>query len=166
MDKFVTEINGKVTKSVEIKNPTAVVDGNEFSYKILSENKNQIVLEINNKIFNVVYSRKSNEKFQIVAKGQNYEVEVLNELQAKAKKLNAERRKNSGKTYIKAPMPGLLLRMEVGIGDEVSEGSPLFVLEAMKMENEIKSEISGTIKEVKVGEGETVEKGSIILIIE
>ncbi len=166
MDKFITEINGKVTKTVEIKNPTATVDGNSMGYKVLSEEKNQIVLEINSKIYNVVYSKKSNEKFQIVAKGQNYEVEVLTELQDKAKKLNAERRKNSGETLIKAPMPGLVLRMEVEQGDEVAEGTSLFILEAMKMENEIKSEISGTIKEVKVSQGESVEKGAVILIIE
>ncbi len=166
MDKFITEINGKVTKTVEIKNPTAAVDGNSMEYKVLSEEKNQIVLEINSNIYNVVYSKKSNEKFQIVAKGQNYEVEVLTELQDKAKKLNAERRKNSGETLIKAPMPGLVLRMEVEQGNEVAEGTSLFILEAMKMENEIKSEISGTIKEVKVSQGESVEKGAVILIIE
>ncbi len=166
MDKFITEINGKVTKTVEIKNSTAAVDGNSMEYKVLSEEKNQIVLEINSNIYNVVYSKKSNEKFQIVAKGQNYEVEVLTELQDKAKKLNAERRKNSGETLIKAPMPGLVLRMEVEQGNEVAEGTSLFILEAMKMENEIKSEISGTIKEVKVSQGESVEKGAVILIIE
>ena len=166
MDKFINEINGKITKKVEIKNPNAVVDGKRFEYKVLSEDKNQIVFEIDSRIYNVVYSRKSNEKFQIVAKGQNYEVEVLTELQDKAKKLNAERRKNSGETLIKAPMPGLVLRMEVIQGDEVSEGSPLFILEAMKMENEIKSEISGMIKEVKVSQGESVEKGAVILVIE
>ncbi len=166
MDKFITDINGKVTKTVEIKNPTASVDGNRMEYKVLSEDKNQIVLEINSHIYNVVYSKKSDEKFQIVAKGQNYEVEVLTELQNKAKKLNAERRKNSGETLIKAPMPGLVLRMEVEQGNEVVEGTSLFILEAMKMENEIKSEISGTIKEVKVSQGESVEKGAVILIIE
>ena len=166
MDKFVIEINGKVIKSVEIKNPTAIVDGSELSYKVLSETNNQIILEIDGKIYNVVYSRKSNEKFQIVAKRRNYEVEVLTELQAKAKKLNAERRKNSGKTYVKSPMPGLVLRIDVKLGDTVAEGSPLFVLEAMKMENEIKSEIEGTIKEIKVEEGNSVEKGAVILIIE
>ncbi len=166
MDKFIANVNGKVSKKVLLKNPVAVIDGKELPYKILSENKNQIVIEIENRIFNVVYSRKKIESYHIVAEGQNYEVEVLTELQNKAKELNAEKSKNSGVTIIKAPMPGLLLKVNVNVGDTISEGSPLFILEAMKMENEIKSEISGSIKEIRVGEGESVEKGAVILVIE
>jgi biotin carboxyl carrier protein len=166
MDKFITNVNGKVSKKVLLNNPVAVIEGKEFPYKILSENKNQIVIEIGNRIFNVVYSRKNVDNYNIVAEGQNYEVEVLTELQYKAKELNAERRKNSGITLVKAPMPGLLLKVEVKVGDKISEGSPLFILEAMKMENEIKSETSGTIKEIRAAEGESVEKGAVILVIE
>ena len=166
MNKFITNVNGKESKRVLLKNPVAIIDGKEFPYKILSESKNQIVIEIGNRILNVVYSKKNVNNYYVVAEGQNYEVEVLTELQNKAKELSAERRKNSGITLVKAPMPGLLLKLEVNIGDEISEGSSLFILEAMKMENEIKSETSGTVKEIRAGEGESVEKGAVILVIE
>ncbi len=166
MNKFIAYINGETEKEVLLNNPTAIIDGKEFAYKILSLNDNQIVLKINDKIYNAVFSQKSSERFDVLVKGQNFEVETLTELQKKSKELKAQQMKNSGETYIKAPMPGLLLKMEVSVGDEVTPGTSLFILEAMKMENEIKSEIPGVVKEIKATQGEAVEKGATVLIIE
>jgi pyruvate carboxylase subunit B len=64
---------------------------------------------------------------------------------------------------IKAPMPGLILRVEVKVGDRVDAGQPLLVMEAMKMENEIRSEVSGVVKEVLVNAQQTVEKDDILI---
>ena len=61
---------------------------------------------------------------------------------------------------IKSQMPGKILRVSVKIGDMVKKGQSIMVMEAMKMENEIKSPQDGVIKEVKVIEGQAVETGA------
>jgi biotin carboxyl carrier protein len=64
---------------------------------------------------------------------------------------------------IKAPMPGLVLRVLVAEGDEIKKGDSLFVLEAMKMENIIKSPADVTVKAIKIKPGDKVEKGQILI---
>jgi biotin carboxyl carrier protein len=64
---------------------------------------------------------------------------------------------------IKAPMPGLVLKVLVAEGDEIKKGDSLFVLEAMKMENIIKSPADVTVKVIKIKPGDKVEKGQILI---
>ncbi len=64
---------------------------------------------------------------------------------------------------IKAPMPGLVVRIPVTVGEEVAAGAGLLVLEAMKMENEIKASSPGVVTAVRVVPGQAVEKGQILI---
>ncbi|HEY9195548.1 MAG TPA: acetyl-CoA carboxylase biotin carboxyl carrier protein subunit, partial [Mucilaginibacter sp.] len=64
---------------------------------------------------------------------------------------------------IKAPMPGLVLRIFVAEGDTVQKGDNLFVLEAMKMENIIKAPADVTVRKIKCKAGDKVEKGQILI---
>jgi len=65
---------------------------------------------------------------------------------------------------IKAPMPGMVLKVLVEEGAEVKKGENLFVLEAMKMENIIKSPADVTVKTIKIKPGDKVEKGQILMV--
>ena len=65
----------------------------------------------------------------------------------------------------RAPMPGGIISISVKVGDQVVTGDEICVLEAMKMENEIKAEISGEIVELKVQVGDTVSAGAPLMII-
>ena len=65
---------------------------------------------------------------------------------------------------IKAPMPGLILEINVKTGDLIKKGDPVLVLEAMKMENVLKSSGDGEIKEVLVTTGSSVEKNQVLII--
>ena len=67
---------------------------------------------------------------------------------------------------VKAPMPGLVLKLLVSEGSEVKKGDNLFILEAMKMENIIKSPADVTVKTVKIKPGDKVEKGQVLLIFQ
>jgi biotin carboxyl carrier protein len=69
-------------------------------------------------------------------------------------------------TEVKAPMPGLVLNVMVAAGDHVSKDSPLLVLEAMKMENVIKSATDGVVKRVAAVKGVPVEKGAVLIEFE
>ncbi len=71
---------------------------------------------------------------------------------------------NSSKVNeVKAPMPGLVLDIRVSEGDEVKKGDPILVLEAMKMENIIKSPTDGVIKKINVKKGLAVEKNQVLI---
>lgn len=67
---------------------------------------------------------------------------------------------------IKAPMPGLVLKVLVSPGQAISKGEPVLILEAMKMENVFKSPSDAVVKEVKVTERKAVEKGEVLIVLE
>ena len=67
---------------------------------------------------------------------------------------------------ILAPMPGLVLQVHVGPGDNVKQGDSLLVLEAMKMENDIKAHFDGVVRSVQVGTGDAVGKGAVLIEFE
>ena len=68
-------------------------------------------------------------------------------------------------TVVKAPMPGLIVRLLKNVGDTVTKGERLLIIEAMKMENELKSPIAGRIKEIHVAVGRPVDKGQVLVTL-
>jgi biotin carboxyl carrier protein len=72
----------------------------------------------------------------------------------------------SGVLRVTAPMPGKLVRVLVGAGQEVEAGQGLVVVEAMKMENELRSPRAGRVKELLVREGQAVETGALLALVE
>jgi len=68
-------------------------------------------------------------------------------------------------TPLRAPMPGLIVSLQVKVGDTVQEGDTVLVLEAMKMENAIPAPVSGTIKAIYFGSGASVTKDDLICVI-
>jgi biotin carboxyl carrier protein len=71
-----------------------------------------------------------------------------------------------GPRAVKAPMPGRVVRLLVNAGDEVEQGQGLVVIEAMKMQNELKSPKAGRVAKVGVGVEETVGAGDVLVVIE
>jgi biotin carboxyl carrier protein len=72
----------------------------------------------------------------------------------------------AGKAQLKAMMPGRVVNVLVSVGEEVALQQGLVVIEAMKMENELKSPKAGKVIEIKVTPGQTVEKGELLLVVE
>ena len=118
------------------------------------------------------------KKFRVVVNGEEFEVEV-EDLSAPGLSMPSEanmRRENpvygSPKAYkshgmneVTAPLPGNITDIKVGVGDQVSIGDILMILEAMKMENEIVAPIDGKIKELYVEKGQIVPSGELLLIV-
>lgn len=72
----------------------------------------------------------------------------------------------TGPQTVEAEMPGKVVKLNYAVGDEVSEGQGVVIVEAMKMENEIPSPITGVVKELPVSEGDTVETGTVLFVVE
>jgi pyruvate carboxylase subunit B len=105
-------------------------------------------------------------RWALTPKGERWEMEVLDERTRHIRSLagGADQRRAAG--VMKAPMPGLVVRVQVEAGEQVSKGAPLIVLEAMKMENELKAAAAGVVKSIRVAPGEAVEKGQVLLEFE
>jgi biotin carboxyl carrier protein len=74
-------------------------------------------------------------------------------------------RKPAGPARVVAPMPGKIVRVLVASGEEVPAGHGLMVIEAMKMENELRAPRHGTVQQVAVREGQTVETGALLAVV-
>lgn len=71
----------------------------------------------------------------------------------------------AGGNSIKAPLPGTITKLNVKVGDSVTQGQVLLVLEAMKMQNDIESDYTGTVTAIAVNQGDTVMEGAVLLTI-
>jgi biotin carboxyl carrier protein len=72
----------------------------------------------------------------------------------------------SGPAAVRAPMPGRVVRVLVAVGDRVTAGQGLVVVEAMKMENELRSPKDGIVKDVKAQTGTAVDAGAVLVVVE
>jgi pyruvate carboxylase subunit B len=95
--------------------------------------------------------------------GESWDVEVLDERARHIRQLTGSGRGKTSENVLKAPMPGLVVRVEVQPGQAVVEGQGVVVLEAMKMENELRASAAATVAAVRVAPGAAVEKGDVLV---
>jgi pyruvate carboxylase subunit B len=99
----------------------------------------------------------------ITRRGERWEVEVIDERTRHIRSLTGSGARARGPAVLKAPMPGLVVRVQVEAGQVVAAGAGVVVLEAMKMENELRAAAVGTVRAVRVRPGEAVEKGQVLV---
>lgn len=131
---------------------------NEKEYHIIKDSKTYTV-----EIINADYSKKS---FSIKVNNTAYEFEGKDQFDLLLNKLGMDMTSSQKVQELKAPMPGLVLKTLVGPGDTVAKGDGLIVLEAMKMENVLKSPEDLVVKSVEVEIGKSVEKNQILIEFE
>jgi len=98
--------------------------------------------------------------------GFRFEVEALDERTRAIRELSGASSAPKGHAPLVAPMPGLIVRVAVKPGDEVRAGQGLVVMEAMKMENELRAVAAGRVKSVQAQPGMAVEKGALLVELE
>lgn len=102
-------------------------------------------------------------RWALGAAGERFEIEVQDDRSKQIEALTGQGRKAAAAGVVKAPMPGLVVRIEVKEGDTVATGSALVVVEAMKMENELRATQGGVVARVHVAAGDKVEKGQTLV---
>lgn len=99
----------------------------------------------------------------VIVNGNKYSIELRDKFDELLQSLGMDASSTHKVNDIKAPMPGLVLKVLVEEGMEVKKDDGLVVLEAMKMENIIKSPADGIVKTIKIKERETVEKNQVMI---
>jgi len=96
-------------------------------------------------------------------RGERFELEVLDERARHIRALAGAAGGPRGPAALRAPMPGLVVRVQVEAGQPVAAGAGVVVLEAMKMENELRAAAAGVVRSIRVRAGEAVEKGQLLV---
>jgi len=125
------------------------------------------LLTIGNIVHSIVATRgNARGEYTIWTDAHRLEVEIMDERARAIRDVAATSETRKGPAPLLAPMPGLILRVAVQVGDAVEAGQSLVVMEAMKMENELRSASHGTVKSIQVEVGTAVEKGVILVEME
>ena len=125
---------------------------------------NQIILDNNkSKLVSVKEVNHELKRYQIQIDGRTYQVQISDAVDQQILKMNLKSKKSNQLKELRAPMPGLVRQVNVQVGDQVDSGDALFILEAMKMENVLKSPVNGLVSDLLVKPGESVEKNQILL---
>ena len=156
LDVFIKSLDGKGS-----------FEGKNFDLDIEREEGHFYHLEKDGKIYNVqVLPGDDIKKPKIRVNGVTYDTELIDKYDELVKKLGMENLTKVEIKELKSPMPGLVIEINVKVRDVISKGDPIMILEAMKMENSIKSKGDGTIAEVYVNKGQAVEKNELLVRFE
>lgn len=161
-------ISGNNQLDLELGQKTVTANGTESTYQVLYADAQKAVIRLNSKIFTVRIITEEEDSKAVTASinGQTTRVELKSETDLLLEKMGANGGKSASAKNIKAPMPGLIVKIHLSQGDQVEKGTPILNFEAMKMENQLKSPGVGKIKNILVSAGDKVEKGQLLVELE
>jgi biotin carboxyl carrier protein len=160
------KVNDKNEYTVLLANETSGnIDGKAFSWDIIEVKNGSFHIIKDNKSYNVEIVKVviAEKTFLVKVNGNSYQLQVKDKFDELLKKLGFDSLAANKVNEIKAPMPGLVLDIRVLEGDVVKKGDAVLVLEAMKMENIIKSPTDGVIKKININKGVAVEKNQVLI---
>lgn len=162
--KYLVDVNGE-RFVVELDGAHATVDGESLDVSLSHVAGTPVrLVRIGEQVHRVVARRgAARGVWQLDVDGARVEAEALDERMRAIKDLTAASAKASGPAPLIAPMPGLVVRIAVAVGDTVSAGQGLAVIEAMKMENELRASAAGVVTAIRVSAGQAVEKGAVLV---
>ena len=140
------------------------VDGSEFLLDGKKTGRTNYSLIVDNRSFEVDIDV-SEDDYRVLVDGRNYHIHLLDERRMRLGGVQAGI-ELQGRQRVSVPMPGKVVAVLVSEGDKVERGQGLVIVEAMKMENEVRSPIHGEVKEVKVKAGDSLEAGATLLVVE
>jgi len=120
-------------------------------------------LHLDRSTYPLVAQRTAKGRWRVQIRGSVVEAEVFDERTKAIRDMVGVGAGPVGPRPVVAPMPGMVLRVEVEEGDRVEEGQGVVIVEAMKMENELRTLSAGTVTRVHVSEGQAVEKDQVLI---
>jgi pyruvate carboxylase subunit B len=159
---------GTTEIEVDLDGDVLTVDGSSRTAHLTEVEGTPVrMVTIGNEVHRVVARRGATRgRFTLWLDGFRYEIEALDERTRAIRALSGAGQEASRPAPLVAPMPGMIVRITVAVGDSVQAGQGLIVMEAMKMENELRAATAGTVKAILAREGTAVEKGALLLELE
>ena len=157
MKKYAITINDQNTIDVEkeqVKN-LDMIQESDGTYHLLHDRKSYRIEVLNQDA--------DKKELKLLVNGESYHLKIEDEYDLLVRQLGLGVVTTQKINEIKAPMPGLVLELNVEAGQTISKGDPLLILEAMKMENVIKSAGDGVVEAILVDKGAAVEKGALLI---
>lgn len=160
------QVNGKLNFETDSRDGAWIVNDQMADADIsqLSPSNYHIIHNLVSYNVEVVNLDTTAKTAEIKVNGNTYQVTAKDQFDILLDQLGMSDQNASKVSEIKAPMPGLVLKVFVAEGDIVNKGDNLFILEAMKMENIIKAPADVTIKTAKIKAGDKVEKGQVLML--
>jgi biotin carboxyl carrier protein len=147
-------------------NSSALINGRSLNYDIEQIGTDRWLLRAGVQTYILSNLTRNGTDLEFTLNGKWVTVNVRDEKELLLEKMGFRVGTSGGGGQLKAPMPGKILKVLVNSGINVKAGDPVIILEAMKMENELKSPADGTLIAVHVDEGQSVEKNELLLEIE
>ena len=170
MSHYLVNVNGKKFDIVVEKSGDsfrAVVNGREHTVQSASSGRSNSVMIVDGNSHEISINSNGYDNDRLVTVGfVEVELKIDNYRLAQLKKAAGNGTLRAPSKKIKAPMPGLVLEVKVSPGEKVEPGQLILVIEAMKMENAIKSSAVAVVKNVAVSKGQSVEKGDMLIEFE
>ena len=162
---YKVKVNGKYDYEIDKNNGDLLINNEVVTADMRQLNASawHIIHQLKSYNAEVVSFNAAEKTAEIKVNNKIYTVSAKDQFDVLLDKLGLSSLNSAKVSEVKAPMPGLVLKVFVKEGDEVKKGDNLFVLEAMKMENIIKSPADVTVKAVKIKPGDKVEKGQVLL---
>ena len=139
------------------------LDGREIAVSCVPLGANALSLIVNGESFDVQYER-SGDNLRVFVRGIAYECSVRDPRSLRSRKRSAL--SETGEQEVTASMPGKVVRITASVGDRITAGQGILVIEAMKMQNEVRSPKDGLLKNIIVRQGANVVAGEVLAIIE
>ena len=162
--KYIVDLNGE-RQEVDVTGETVTIDGHGVLAKVEEIEGTPVrVVAIGSEVHRVVMRRGATRgAYTLWVDGHRFDGEALDERTRAIRDITAVSAKATGPAPVVAPMPGLIVRVNVAEGDAVQPGQGVVVMEAMKMENELRASAAGTVKTIHVTAGKAVEKGALLV---
>jgi biotin carboxyl carrier protein len=163
--KYQTIVNGQ-TFDVEINEDGRILVNSEeraVDFRVLRVGELYSML-VDHASYEAVVEVRDDE-YQVLIAGAMYEVKVTDERSRRLEGAFMAFGEGSGEVQMRAPMPGLIVRVSVEEGQEVAKGDTVVILESMKMENELKAPRDGTVHKINVAEGDNVQQNKVLVTI-
>lgn len=163
--KYITTIDGTDYEVELLPNQKVSVNGQEFAVNFEEVGRHLVyTLLVDGRSFEAHVSE-DDDILKVLIQGTLYSAEVVDEREKRLREAGGEIASPNGDYILFAPMPGLVVKLPVRVGDQVAAGDVLVILESMKMQNELKSPQAGTVSEIFVEEGASVEKRDEMMVI-
>ena len=144
---------------------TITIGKREYQIKIKEDEKHGLYLIWKNRKYPVEILQSRQNKYEILFNDISYSFTIETPFSLKRKKVLSKGRGKADKEKLIAPMPGKILDVMVKEGMEISKGEAVFILEAMKMQNEISSPVDGIVTAVNIIPNTTVMKDDVLVEI-